>query len=325
MLDVAPSVPATADRRNMVVYELEGPSLVFASQRYPAAFTGDSVYLPGVCRTDSDGAAIEINRTIERNAFKAGVTLHVAELEKKRNLLLTDANGHTVAATIRNTPVLSPATATPGQFCHLVIELDFEGSLTMGSDSSVLLGNVAPASHGETVRNEILGQRRCVAGVPAVFAAEVAAHISSRTDRRRHGEHVEPAGERDALDGDAATLRTGSDGSGFRGAAQGRWQHDLAVRRRCIGRAAAYRAEQPGRDLSDRERAGGTGSGGLVDESAGRSRRGFRRRSIRWRRRVAPMRNRWIRRVRMRRARCARSDGLCRWTISRTRLRSRAK
>src|SRR4029453_7744362 len=28
---------------------------------------------------------------------------------------------------------------------------------TMEADSSVLLGNVAPASHGETVRNEILG------------------------------------------------------------------------------------------------------------------------------------------------------------------------
>jgi uncharacterized phage protein gp47/JayE len=157
VLDVAPAVPASADRRNVVVYELEGPSLVFATQRYGTSFTADAVYLPGVCRTDSDGPAIEINRTIERNAFKTGVTVHAAELEKKRNLILTDAKGKTIPATIRNTPALSPATATPGQFCHLVIQLDFEGSLAIAADSSVLLGNVAPASHGETVRNEILG------------------------------------------------------------------------------------------------------------------------------------------------------------------------
>lgn len=161
VLEVEPvaggTVPGPVDRRNVVVYELEGPALMFSDKRYPVSHSGDTVYVPGVCRTDAEGPAIEAGRTIERNSYKAGATLRVTELEKKRSVILTDAKGNTLAATIRDTPVLVPADVVPGEFCHIAIQLVFEGALSLDPATSVLLGNVAPASHGETVRDEILG------------------------------------------------------------------------------------------------------------------------------------------------------------------------
>lgn len=40
---------------------------------------------------------------------------------------------------------------------HVRLQLDLDASVSLATGSAVLLGNVAPASHGETVRNEILG------------------------------------------------------------------------------------------------------------------------------------------------------------------------
>lgn len=150
-------VPTIGDLRRAVVHELDGPGLVFWSQAYPVALAGDTVYLPGVAVSDAQGAGVEVGRTIERNQFKPGVIVHLADVEKGRSVLVDDARGRPVLATVKSAPTIVPAGATPGQFCHLALALDVVGALLHDTASAVLLGNVAAASHGEAVRDEVLG------------------------------------------------------------------------------------------------------------------------------------------------------------------------
>ena len=145
------------DRRNVVVYELQGRGC-----SSPAAIT--RIRLPGTrctCRVLRAGRTRPGRRNRPHASSAASSSpascCILRKSKRARNLLLTERRAHTVAATIRNPPVLVPAFAKPGQFCHLAIPLAFEGSLTLAAASSFLLGNVAPASHGETVASEIVG------------------------------------------------------------------------------------------------------------------------------------------------------------------------
>jgi hypothetical protein len=156
-LTVAPQVPAVGDRRRVVVHELGEAPLVFWNQDYPASIGGDTLYLPGVAVVDADGAGVEVGRTIERNQVKPGVVLHVGDIEKGRTLLIDDARGHPVRATVKSAPTIVPAGAAPGQFCHLALPLNVLGVLGHDSATAVLLGNAAASSHGEMVRDEALG------------------------------------------------------------------------------------------------------------------------------------------------------------------------
>jgi hypothetical protein len=156
-LTVAPQVPAIGDRRRVVVHELGETPLVFWTQDYPASIGGDTLYLPGVAVADADGLGVEVGRTIERNQFKPGVVLHVGDIEKGRTLLIDDARGHPVRATVKSAATIVPAGAAPGQFCHLALPLNVGGVLGHDSATAVLLGNAAASSHGETVRDEALG------------------------------------------------------------------------------------------------------------------------------------------------------------------------
>jgi len=150
-------VPAIGDRRRVVVHELGEVPLVFWNQDYPASIGGDTLYVPGVAVVDTDGAGVEVGRTIERNQFKPGVVLHVGDIQKGRTVLIDDARGHPVRATVKSVPTIVPAAATPGQFCHLALPLNLLGVLGHDSATAVLLGNAAASSHGETVRDEALG------------------------------------------------------------------------------------------------------------------------------------------------------------------------
>ncbi|HEX8162195.1 MAG TPA: hypothetical protein VF538_10000 [Pyrinomonadaceae bacterium] len=157
---VPDTTPATAitplsDRRKVVVYELTSPVITFWPSRYGNTITGSAVYLPGKSFTDEKGAGVEVNRTIERNAFKAGVRLHPSDIAKGREVMLTDASGAVVTATVLDTPTITPPDANG--FCHLVIQLDTDEPLGLDTSTAILLGNVLLASHGETVRNEIIG------------------------------------------------------------------------------------------------------------------------------------------------------------------------
>ncbi len=156
-LTITPSIPAIADRRDALIYELLGPQIQFWSSRYDAALSTDVVYLPGLKVQDDQGEGVEVGRTIERHRFQPGVVLRPVEFEIGRPVLLVDAAGTPALTKIKVAPTLEPAGASPGSFCHLVVTLDLPGPISLKTASAVLLGNIALASHGETVRNETVG------------------------------------------------------------------------------------------------------------------------------------------------------------------------
>lgn len=156
-LAVTPALPAINDRRNVLIYELQGPGLSFSGSAYPPALGGDTLHLSGFKVIDDGGPGIETGIVIERNAFKPGVVIHLDELGRGRTLLLEDGRGEVVRAVIKGAPVLEPTGALPGDPCHLAIPLTVDGVLQLDTATAVLRGNVAAASHGETVGNEVLG------------------------------------------------------------------------------------------------------------------------------------------------------------------------
>jgi len=148
---VSPALGPLPDRRSVVVYEL-GRELELAASRYPAEVTGDTVYLPGLL---VEGGAIEVGRHIERGAFTPGVVLRPEELEVGRAVILSDARKQPLSGRLKAAATLT--TADAAGFCHLVLRLDVDGVLQLRTESATLEGNVARASHGETLRDEIVG------------------------------------------------------------------------------------------------------------------------------------------------------------------------
>ena len=151
-LTVTPALPALPDRRTVVVYEL-GRELALWPARYGDSVTGDAVYLPG--RVTEDGAAIELGRRIEQGAFTTGAVVRPAEIDVGRTVILSDARKQPVVARVKATPTITAPDA--GGFAHLVVLLDVDGVLALQADSAALEGNVADASHGESVRDEVVG------------------------------------------------------------------------------------------------------------------------------------------------------------------------
>jgi hypothetical protein len=155
-LRVAPAVAAT-DRRLIRVYHLAGPAITFWQWGYPATMASTNVYLPGRRTQDAVGAGVEVGRHIEQGAFTSGVVIHPGEIDVGRRVILTDARGSTVLGVVQCPTAIEPSNAAPGTFAHLVISLQTDVPPALDAASAVLLGNVARASHGETVRAEVLG------------------------------------------------------------------------------------------------------------------------------------------------------------------------
>lgn len=157
--DSAPrtNVPEIASRRNVVIHELDGDPLQFDATSYAPQIADAVLYLPGVAVATPEGTAIETGRTIQRNTFQPGVVIRTEEIDTGRAVLLSDASGRWIAATVKQPPELSPANPAAGQFCHLVLPLQTPGAIALDSRSAFLLGNIAPASHGESVLQEIVG------------------------------------------------------------------------------------------------------------------------------------------------------------------------
>lgn len=145
------------DRRKVIIHELQGLPIMFWDFRYDATINAAPVYLPGWKVVDDAGAGIEVGRTIERNHFRPGVVLRPSEFALGRAVLLLDTHAQPVLGTITTAPTITPAGAAAGTFCHLVLTVDVAGTLALETASAVLLGNVALASHGETVHNEVVG------------------------------------------------------------------------------------------------------------------------------------------------------------------------
>jgi hypothetical protein len=145
-----------SDRRAVVVYELAAPPLRCWPFAYPQSVNTAALYLPGKCVSDAQGVGVEVGRTILQNAFQPGIVIHPADLTTGREVILTDTSGTAVQATINGQPSIDPPSVNPGDFCHLVVPVDAD-PFQLETASALLLGNVAQASHGETVANEVLG------------------------------------------------------------------------------------------------------------------------------------------------------------------------
>ncbi len=156
-LTVSATIPAVTARRTVMVYELEGDRIRFADETYATTVTGDALYLPGIARERDGELAVEIGRTVERDDFKAGTLIFPDEIEEDRTLLLLDADDEPFMATVKEPPTIEPASAADGDFCHLKVLVDSDTALALATRTAALLGNVARASHGETVTEEVLG------------------------------------------------------------------------------------------------------------------------------------------------------------------------
>jgi hypothetical protein len=116
----APAV-SKVDLRKLTLYELAGPAIQLAVSEYPLTIAGNRVFVP--------------------LAFLAGYPA-------KRTIILDDGSPCPHIATVDSAKVT-------GQ--HL--EIGFTPALPRpySTDTCVMLGNVVKATHGETVKNEILG------------------------------------------------------------------------------------------------------------------------------------------------------------------------
>jgi uncharacterized phage protein gp47/JayE len=84
------SVPTINDRRNTVIYEVTSPLIKFWGYRYPGKLSGATVHIPAL-RIDPE--TVEIGRTIEKNAFKAGARLSLKTIEVGRQVILQEPGG----------------------------------------------------------------------------------------------------------------------------------------------------------------------------------------------------------------------------------------
>jgi uncharacterized phage protein gp47/JayE len=154
ILDAA--LPACADIRSAIVYELTGEYLLFWDATYDSTISSGTVYLPGMLVEDEVGVGVEVGRTISQNGYVPGVVIHPQDIEVGRKFLLTDADNPPVEATLHSPPVIDPPLSFVDSFVHLVLTLD-AASVSLQTDSAVLFGNVLLASQGETVPNEVVG------------------------------------------------------------------------------------------------------------------------------------------------------------------------
>ena len=149
-ITVKPAVASLADRREVVIYEL-GRELPLTDERYPERMTGDTVYVP----VRLAGDAVEVGLRVERGELTGGELLRPDELEAGRRVVLSDAAGAVFTARVKATPTV--VAAAGGAFGHLAVQLVVDGTLDLDDATAVMAANVAPASHGETVRAEPVG------------------------------------------------------------------------------------------------------------------------------------------------------------------------
>jgi hypothetical protein len=138
-----------ADVREAVVYELAGPPIRFWNFEYPDRVDGDTVYVPLSARPDLAAlAASAVGRLAildDRQARPQTVTL--------TRVRLADVDGDS-------------------QPDHLELRFSTKLERALDSASAVLWGNVARATHGETVAAEMLGDGDAATGLQAFGLAK---------------------------------------------------------------------------------------------------------------------------------------------------------
>ncbi|MGW4891784.1 baseplate J/gp47 family protein [Kitasatospora sp. NPDC004240] len=156
---VAPKLPRIPDRRAVQVTELDGEEVRWLGLEYPPAL-GNELWVPGVAVGPADAPATALRVPGPPGADPAAEpVLAPADLPRRRPLVLADTGGRAVGTTVQGAARLEPPGVTGGQACHLVVPVTAPAAETAPLDAgaTALLGNAVPASHGVTVRGEVLG------------------------------------------------------------------------------------------------------------------------------------------------------------------------
>jgi hypothetical protein len=138
------------DRRNVTVYLLKGPAIPLWGAQVGDRITSGPLYVPAI---KIDEKTVEIGHTLEGTELKGGVRIRLDEIDKRRTVLLEDRERRPVAAEISDEPFCESI----GGQAFLVLPVASLSKIDLETASAVLLGNVARATHGETVRDEIVG------------------------------------------------------------------------------------------------------------------------------------------------------------------------
>jgi uncharacterized phage protein gp47/JayE len=149
-----------SDVTKVLIFELVGDAISFWPESYATKILNSTVYLPGVFAETADGKmGIEVGRTIVRNQLVPGVVIQPSDIDIGRRVILNDVTGQPIEGRVQGVPIFyvpGGGDPSPREFGHLVIRIQVD-SPSLDTASAVLLGNVVLASHGQTVRNEVLG------------------------------------------------------------------------------------------------------------------------------------------------------------------------
>jgi uncharacterized phage protein gp47/JayE len=155
-VSITPAIDAIDDIRETMIFELVGSQITFWGYDYESTITNAALYLPGKLVQDDAGLGIEVGRIIQQNAFVPGVVIHPQDLADGRKLLLTDGQGVAAKASVQGSLSIDLVTSDAGTFGHLVVPVQ-AGAIALDTGSALLLGNVAQASAGDSVSNEVVG------------------------------------------------------------------------------------------------------------------------------------------------------------------------
>jgi uncharacterized phage protein gp47/JayE len=121
-------LPPIANLRWVTIHELVGPEIRLWNQRYPGAISGNTVSVP---------------------------LSELESLESKRTVVLDDKEAK--PATVTVTEAIPTDGDGDGKLDHLCITFTPALTRNLDSETAVLYGNVAKATHGETIADEVLG------------------------------------------------------------------------------------------------------------------------------------------------------------------------
>lgn len=141
---------SVTERRNATIYLLRGSAIPLWGAQVADRITSGPLYVPAI-RIDDE--TFEIGHTLEGTEVKGGVRIRLDEIDKRRTVLLEDKERRPVAAEISD----EVHCATIAGQVFLVLPVAALSRIDLETASAVLLGNVARATHGETVRDEIVG------------------------------------------------------------------------------------------------------------------------------------------------------------------------
>lgn len=162
-VEVSPRPDAIPDVSRASVYEL-GPRIELDGRVYepPRPAADGAVFIPGPL-AEEDGEAVVLAGAERRGGrLSGGTPVGPADFSRGARVLLRDAAGAVGLAMVAGTAAIEGLRG----FGHLRVPLLVVRDVDLDPATAVLLGNVAAATHGESVRAEPLGEAAPGAALP---------------------------------------------------------------------------------------------------------------------------------------------------------------